>query len=534
MENTLRHRKPTVSVAHSVMEDDEDKKSPNSMPQLAYNVQFPQAIYYMTSVVFICLLIIIVGVLELRKLTVSHHLVLQESLSNANAVPCDKEARRSSSPVVWVRGKSIETGYLKHVIAVFEQLGYNVVMEKTDDWLVLWSHEYPFSDLSHEMTYLKPQQRVNHFPGSGYITNKVSLSTGTNSKHVPKAFKLPQQKRGFLSHVQEYPYKLWVQKSNHHRGIHVKSVEELELDKNGTFVQEFITNPLLVDGKKFDIGVYTVMTSLNPLRAYTYNGDVLLRFCSKSYSNPFDPQDVDSYVVGDDYTPIWHMPSLKHFYVNGSMSMKESLNLYLRNLKKDEKKMWTDIEEVIANVYFEKERDMINAATKYRVLGGTTNFFELVRFDFVVDEDLNVHLMEANMSPNLSSAHFSRNRILYEQVVYNVFRLIGLGHEVSKENRYHDSVVSDKNIMVFPDKCFGGECKTCTTNVECKLCHKCLSRLQRRVLKDTFVEHLNRGDLARVIPVTNKGALNSFATAADKLLWLWFQGKCQMDAHFCS
>ena len=36
--------------------------------------------------------------------------------------------------------------------------------------------------------------------------------------------------------------------------------------------------------------------------------------------------------------------------------------------------------------------------------------------DFVIDEDLKVYLMEANMSPNLSSAHFPANALLYEQV----------------------------------------------------------------------------------------------------------------------
>ena len=44
-------------------------------------------------------------------------------------------------------------------------------------------------------------------------------------------------------------------------------------------------------------------------------------------------------------------------------------------------------------------------------------FFELVRFDFVIDEDLHVWLMEVNLSPNLSSDHFPANRFMYEQVI---------------------------------------------------------------------------------------------------------------------
>ena len=37
----------------------------------------------------------------------------------------------------------------------------------------------------------------------------------------------------------------------------------------------------------------------------------------------------------------------------------------------------------------------------------------MIRFDLIVDNDLQVYLMEGNMSPNLSSAHFLPNKLLY-------------------------------------------------------------------------------------------------------------------------
>jgi hypothetical protein len=65
------------------------------------------------------------------------------------------------------------------------------------------------------------------------------------------------------------------------------------------------------------------------------------------------------------------------------------------------------------DVYTMKEEDFIRAASKYPSRRG---FFEMVRFDFVIDSKMNVYLMEVNMSPNLSSKHFAPNRLLYEQV----------------------------------------------------------------------------------------------------------------------
>ena len=60
-------------------------------------------------------------------------------------------------------------------------------------------------------------------------------------------------------------------------------------------------------------------------------------------------------------------------------------------------------------------------------------FFEMVRFDFVVGSNLQIYLMEANMSPNLSSKHFALNRRLYEQVrsLTNCFHLFIHKHDLT-------------------------------------------------------------------------------------------------------
>ena len=93
--------------------------------------------------------------------------------------------------------------------------------------------------------------QVNHFPGCGYVTNKVSLAT-SELNHVPKAFHLPKDKGKFLDYAKLHPEKLWVKKSNDHRGIRVQDATSMDLETEGTFVQEFVHNPLLIDGKYDD------------------------------------------------------------------------------------------------------------------------------------------------------------------------------------------------------------------------------------------------------------------------------------------
>jgi tubulin monoglycylase TTLL15 len=59
----------------------------------------------------------------------------------------------------------------------------------------------------------------------------------------------------------------------------------------------------------------------------------------------------------------------------------------------------------------------------------TRHFFELVRFDFIIDSDFKVYLMEINMSPNITpeSEKFEKNAIIREKMVNDVLQLIGAG-----------------------------------------------------------------------------------------------------------
>lgn len=149
---------------------------------------------------------------------------------------------------------------------------------------MLWSHDYPFRALYPNLHRLKQSQRVNHFPGTGFITNKVDLAT-SDSKYIPKAFKLPKDKDEFLRYAHKNRKALFLEKHNQHRGVYLKNVSEIDLKSGESFVQEYVQKPFLVDGHKFDIGVYVALTSVNPLRVYYYKGDILFRYCH--YHNLF-------------------------------------------------------------------------------------------------------------------------------------------------------------------------------------------------------------------------------------------------------
>lgn len=227
---------------------------------------------------------------------------------------------------IYTNGKGED--HLVHVVAVLERIGFQRTTMESMEWDIMWAHDYPFSRLKPLLNNLKSHQKINHFPGCGYLTNKLSLSI-TGLPYQLKAFQLPNDKDMLMGYIGNHPEKVFVEKDNEHRHIYIKNTTELNLSSNTTFVQEYLRNPYLVDGYKFDIGVYVVITSINPLRVYIYQGDVLFRYCPEKY-HPFDPKNLNKYVVGDDYLPTWDVPSLRKYFKTFGFSMKDSFDAYVR------------------------------------------------------------------------------------------------------------------------------------------------------------------------------------------------------------
>nr|XP_037873139.1 probable tubulin polyglutamylase ttll-15 isoform X2 [Bombyx mori] len=427
--------------------------------------------------------------------------VLMRRMINSENIN-DKYVERAIKKRYWVYSAQNDVnnpdGLLKHVHRVLKRIGYEKTTNESD-WNLLWSHDYPFRVLYPNLHSLKPNQKVNHYPGAGFVTNKVDLAT-TESKYIPKAFKLPQNKEDFLKYAAENEGALFLEKHNQHRGVYLKNVSEINLAGGESFVQEYVQRPFLVDGHKFDIGVYVVLTSVNPLRAYWYKGDVLFRYCPAKYY-PFDPKDLDKYVIRDDYLPTWEVPSLSHPYTALGFSMRDAFDIYAKTKGKDPTQMWREIQNAIAELFVKKEHHIVETLKSYP---STENFFELMRFDLVVDEDLKVYLLEANMSPNLSSAHYPPNQLLYEQVLYNLFGLVGIADHI-QENSLGDSaaqnmVSSQKNIAVWGEICTTTCRDNCHMNLICELCRPCLSARLRSVFLKAHKEFLHKGDFRRLFP----------------------------------
>jgi len=203
--------------------------------------------------------------------------------------------------------------------------------------------------------------------------------------------------------------KLWIAKpaaSSQGKGIIVTN-KLSEIPQKGTphIVSEYINNPLLFDGFKFDLRVYVAITCINPLRLYIYE-DGLTRFATGKYNNSLHGNKKQS-----KFTHLTNY-SLNKFNPNfvantdpnadgvGSKWSLQALRKAFREQGIDDQAIFKRIEDVIIKTILSGEATIFNACEQY--VPHRNNCFELLGFDILIDNQLNPWLLEVNLSPSLN------------------------------------------------------------------------------------------------------------------------------------
>eukprot|EP00927_Polykrikos_kofoidii_P054140 TRINITY_DN48615_c0_g1_i1.p1 TRINITY_DN48615_c0_g1~~TRINITY_DN48615_c0_g1_i1.p1 ORF type:complete len:1481 (-),score=248.89 TRINITY_DN48615_c0_g1_i1:227-4669(-) len=212
---------------------------------------------------------------------------------------------------------------------------------------------------------------------------------------------------------------LWIMKpagSSRGRGIQV--VNDIGSVRYGelTVIQQYVSDPYLIDGYKWDMRTYVTVTSFNPLEAFIYK-EGFARFTTVPFTtdpNLLDNQFVhltnssiqrhneDSMMQGssDRYDPKGkerHQDAI----LGGTKIAFKTLAERLKERGISWELVWSRMIEVILKSLLMAEDQIPNQV----------NSFELFGYDLLLDTKLRIWLIEVNASPSMGQEH-----LLDEQV----------------------------------------------------------------------------------------------------------------------
>jgi tubulin polyglutamylase TTLL6/13 len=300
-----------------------------------------------------------------------------------------------------------------------EELGYTVT-ESDARSLLFWCD----AGGSFEFTStLEPWQFYNHFPGTWAIARKVELCRNIERmgrllpnlyNFHPKSFIVPCQTtelQSYMNAISRKSRRTFIVKPD--RGslgkgiVIVRDPDALDDMYDLAIAQEYIP-PFLIDNLKFDLRIYALVTSVDPLRIYLHE-EGMARFCTHPYSKPRGGNQTISFAHLTNYSLNKHNPKFEEpsDADHADHGHKRSLSAVLKLLEErgvDVEKLKAQIENIIRLTVISIQPLL---ATNYRTAipwhDGKCRCFEILGFDIMIDRNVVPWLLEVNWAPSLAT-----------------------------------------------------------------------------------------------------------------------------------
>jgi len=305
---------------------------------------------------------------------------------------------------------------------------------------ILWSGNHFTNDGFIEMN-LNPYQKVNHFPRTVEITRKDKLYQQIKRMQdtygyqefgfVPHTFVLPAERTAAIEAIKISTEKeQWILKpvgSSRGRGIYIVNKKKKLGEDKKCIISQYIDNPLLIDGRKFDIRIYALVTSFDPLVLYLYH-DGLARFATELYRSAAETfnrfvhltnysvnkMNTNKFIANEDENKDnvgskWSYTALRAYFESIGINFKELI----------EKRIHDVVVKTILSI-----KPTVAAATE-KCTSYRGNCFELFGFDIMFDQRYQPWLLEVNLSPSLSCDSPLDHKIKATMVT-DLFNLIGV------------------------------------------------------------------------------------------------------------
>eukprot|EP00743_Colponemidia_sp_Colp-15_P005121 GILK01005511.1.p1 GENE.GILK01005511.1~~GILK01005511.1.p1 ORF type:complete len:679 (+),score=93.09 GILK01005511.1:60-2039(+) len=347
-------------------------------------------------------------------------------------------------------------------------------MTSDTDWQIMWARGHVSSRTLRQMN---DNQIINHFPEAKEMTRKnrmwrnvqnlrdVQLSkkeirrqkraAGIKEDNeesddfeidefLPQTYFLPAEYEAF---EEEYLQRMagtrkdptvWIVKpiaSSRGRGIYlIDNLSQLDSHKR-CVVSEYIADPLLINGLKFDLRLYILVTSFSPLTIY-WHDEGFTRFASVPYSS--DPKHITNrfmhltnYSVNKNNAEFIKNEDATHDDVGHKWSLSALWRYLKEDMNVDVDTLKLKIEDLIIMTVGSIQRRVTDALDKTNSHG---KCFELYGFDVLLSSSLRPWLMEVNLTPSLLCDAPIDVRIKAD-VVSDVFNLVQIPKSTQSPGR---------------------------------------------------------------------------------------------------
>uniref|UniRef100_A0A096MF53 Tubulin tyrosine ligase-like family, member 7 n=1 Tax=Poecilia formosa TaxID=48698 RepID=A0A096MF53_POEFO len=228
----------------------------------------------------------------------------------------------------------------------------------------------------------------------------------------------------------------------------IRSCEKLPSHEH-FIVQEYLDKPFLMEGYKFDLRIYILVTSCDPLRIFLYN-DGLVRMGTEKYHSPNDANLTQLYMHLTNYSVNKHNENFERFEAVDRGS-KRSISWFIEFLRVnncDVSKFWEDISELVVKTLIVAEPHVLHAYRMCRAgqpPGSDSVCFEVLGFDILLDRKLKPWLLEINRAPSFGTDQ-KLDYDVKKGVLLNALELLNIRASDKKRNLAQEKAEAQRRL----------------------------------------------------------------------------------------
>ncbi|XP_033372798.1 neugrin isoform X4 [Parus major] len=329
------------------------------------------------------------------------------ALPDRPAAPTGPEPRRKRSvPSINLSGCKYESVRRAAQHCGLKEAGEN------EEWTVYWTDSAVTLERLMEM---KRFQKINHFPGMIELCRKDLLARNLNRmlrlfpkeyNIFPRTWCLPADYGDFHAYRSIKKTRTFICKPDNScqgRGIFITHHPEEIKHGERMICQQYISEPFLIDGFKFDMRIYVLVTSCDPLRIFVYK-EGLARFATMRYIDHSTKNLGDICMHLTNYAINKHNENFVKDDMVGSKRKLSTLNAWMAEHSYDTSKLWADIDDIVIKTLISAHpvlKHHYQSCFSSHPTGCAC--FEILGFDILLDRRLKPWLLEVNHSPSFNT-----------------------------------------------------------------------------------------------------------------------------------
>ncbi|TNJ30690.1 Tubulin tyrosine ligase-like 2 [Giardia muris] len=340
------------------------------------------------------------------------------------------------------------TTFRNTILTVLQERGWEAVQSDTDDWDFIWASVEWISE-RFDQSHVPDHKFVNHFRNFYILTRKDLMAKNIKAARrllqkfgltrladefafVPPNFILPMEFGMITEHHRKQQGRVsYIVKPScraQGKGIFICTYPELSTwfktefqakqtsgsDKEALYVvQQYLDDPLTVCGHKFDLRIYCLVESFQPLVAWVCR-EGFARFSLRPFVPTANMNDLEVHLTN---VAIQKNSTNYDAEADGAKWSLFQLACHLETIYGREAidAMFLGIERLIIHSLQAVANDMIRAMCTFEIYG----------FDVMLDSSLKAWLIEVNASPSLS-ADTREDSITKRRMLHDAINILGV------------------------------------------------------------------------------------------------------------